>query len=811
MRWLRLLIFAATAPWTVAAPFVWNGAGGDGVLTNPANWVGGAAPANDGTAVLIFGDTGAGAVRVTSSLNVSEIRFQTTDVAAYTFNAGANAVITLQNGLQGSANGGSIVFGPRVTFNVAQPQAFAIGAGIIEIDGGIVGSGKVTKTGPGELKLAGTSSWSGGFTQTAGQVYVTGASSLGTGTLNLGGGELNFTSHQDQVLTNAVVLSAPTAITGTQGHLAVFTGAVTLGSSATLTTSGASAFFFTGPVNETGGAQRLVVTGLTPVILVGDSNYTGGTQVDNGSIIFATAQAVPTVGKIDGSSLGYVGIAFTDNVQSTILDRLNGANFRGMIGFDTAPGLIGHFDSNIDLTNVPNYASIGSHSTAVLDGQVKVANGSDYRFGGGGGTIYLEGSPLTARGNNLQVVSPFGQPLTLVLRSNNTYTGDTNVLYSVLVLDRAGTLPSKSALNLVGPGYVGYTENASFSPASFLGRLGKISSADAIVGIDSSTTSGNRVVSDAIDLSMGGTRTGPYYLGTSTRVTLTGTLTPTVGDALYLTAVKGGYLTVASQLGSNIPALVVGQTNSFDPKGGTVELTRANTYQGGTEVRGGVLRVSDSNALGLGGVVVNGGGTLDVSRGVSIANSLTFNSGGRLSGSGIISSPGGVTIGTGAILSPAGLHAVGSLSFTTGLTLTGGGVLEFDVRTLGAAAPGWDTFNVTGGPLAITADGSSPFNINVYSLGNDGTPGLLGAFDPTQSYSWQFATATSLTGFSSNAFAINSSNFLNGTANGSFFVTQNGNALMINFTPVPEPSTYALFAFGLAILGVAELRRRRRK
>ena len=59
-----------------------------------------------------------------------------------------------------------------------------------------------------------------------------------------------------------------------------------------------------------------------------------------------------------------------------------------------------------------------------------------------------------------------------------------------------------------------------------------------------------------------------------------------------------------------------------------------------------------------------------------------------------------------------------------------------------------------------------------------------------------------ITGFDPGAFTIDLSGFPNDLGGGGFFLTQGGNDLALNFTPVPEPSTYALMALGLGVVAV---------
>ena len=811
MRWLRPILFALSATVATASTFTWTGGAGDGAFSNPANWSGGVAPTEDGTATVVFTDAGAGTVRLPTNANLAQIQFQNTSAQSYQFSANGVSVLTLQKGVSASG-GGSSSFSSAITVNAPAAETIAVSSGSVEIDGVILGTGSLQKTGAGTLRIGGVNTLAGGLTDSAGTITFSHLGGLGLGPIHLAGGQVNVSGAGPVFIANPVTIDADTSFSGVNNQVAIFTGNVTLTKSVTLTANNTDAVFFTGNVTETGGSHGLSISGFAPIVLTGTNSYTGGPIVLGGELVFGENSAIPRIGSISSSSLGYVGVAFTDRVQSDFIARIAGTAFNGTIGFDSAPWQSRPtvFSANLDLSSLLNYKSIGSLTTAELAGQINVANGSNYRFGGGGGTIFLD-SNLNKTGRNLQVTSDFGTPLTLVLRGLNDYTGSTNVLDSIVILDRANTLPSQSALNLTGPGYVGITENAGLKMNDFLRRISSIGNSDAIAGIDSANTNVNRVVNDAIDLSVGGTRSQSYYLGTSSRVTLTGTITPPKGQSLSMTAIRGGYLTVASTLGSTIPGLIIGQTNSFDPEQGTVELTGSNSYTGGTEVRGGTLRVSNNHALGLAGVTVDSGGALSVASNTTIGNAISLNSGATLTGTGTLAGANGLFVGRGAILAPGGFNTIGTLTFSSGLTLGAGGILDLDTIGSNSSALSSDRLSITGGALTLASTGGSPFVIELNSLSSNGTAGAIAGFDAHLSYHWTFATANSITGFASNDFSFDTSHFLNATDGGSFFVSQNGNSLVINFTPVPEPSTYALLALGLGAIGLSQWRRKKAK
>ena len=74
-----------------------------------------------------------------------------------------------------------------------------------------------------------------------------------------------------------------------------------------------------------------------------------------------------------------------------------------------------------------------------------------------------------------------------------------------------------------------------------------------------------------------------------------------------------------------------------------------------------------------------------------------------------------------------------------------------------------------------------------------------------------FATSsTAITGFSASDFHLVTGGFSNSTAGGSFSFTESGDNLFLNFTPVPEPSTWVLLGSGLLAVVPLALSRRRR-
>ncbi|WPJ95556.1 autotransporter-associated beta strand repeat-containing protein [Coraliomargarita algicola] len=249
---------------------------------------------------------------------------------------------------------------------------------------------------------------------------------------------------------------------------------------------------------------------------------------------------------------------------------------------------------------------------------------------------------------------------------------------------------------------------------------------------------------------------------------------------------------------------------------GSLTLTNANSnYTGATTVSEGQLSVSSTGVLsGTSGVTIGTAAT-DAAAEFSYNNSTTAltaavsfaagSTGGKLSGIGAIDS--GITVTSGNTIAPG--NSIGSLS-TGAQVWNGGGTLEFEFKTDGTGTAGvdWDQLVITGGLDLTAASAGTPFNIELVTMSDSSTQGLLDAWDPNESYVWTsiVATSTGVTGFSADKFAFDTAGFQN-DLNGVFSIVENGNNLDLVYTAVPEPGSYALMAGCLALSAVM-LRRR---
>ncbi len=196
---------------------------------------------------------------------------------------------------------------------------------------------------------------------------------------------------------------------------------------------------------------------------------------------------------------------------------------------------------------------------------------------------------------------------------------------------------------------------------------------------------------------------------------------------------------------------------------GTLAITGANTYTGGTHVTAGTLRLANTtgSALGAGPVTVDDGATLTGAG--SFSGDLTLNG---------VYSPGN---------SPALISLPGSL------TLGSTGFLEFELGGL-VRGTQYDALDIGG---TFSSDGS----IRLILI--DGFMPVLG--DSFNLLDWGAAGDITFLSFDTPALTA-------GLYWDTSLLATTGVVSVTNLAPIPEPSTYAL-AGGLAAMGLAAWRR----
>lgn len=520
--------------------------------------------------------------------------------------------------------------------------------------GQITDAGSLVKTGSGALTLTGTNSYTGGTTVSDGMLI---------GTVN---------SLQGDILNDATVEFDQSSVDGT----------------------------YAGDMSGTGA---LLVTGGGTLTLTGTNSYSGGTTVSAGNLI-ALADDALGFGALTMNG-GSVGVYFGQAISS--LDGSGGTlSVNGLLDIDQAGdttygGALAGFGA-IEKTGAGTLTLTGAGN--FFQGEVAVF----------GGTLALEGAGALSTAEFLEV----GEDGQVRLLSDQTLgamaiEGTLAVGANTLTLD-TGALGALVSGNITGTGALvvgGTTDFALGSQLAFSGSVtfGGDSSSVLLVGNALANASGVRIDDNAY-LAIEGTQTfrslagngGELFLcdcaalaiDQAIETTFSGALS---GDAGSLFIKDGtGRLTLSGDGSGFFGTLVVaggvleGTTTSltsdivnnavveFNQGGngtfagvmsgvgamvksgsGTLTLTGANSYAGGTTIAGGTLLVeSDANLGGASGAVTFEAGTLGILDGFASARDFVFAGAGTFDTgaheavlSGAVSGGGSLTkTGSGALL-----------------------------------------------------------------------------------------------------------------------------------------------------------------
>jgi fibronectin-binding autotransporter adhesin len=591
---------------------------------------------------------------------------------------------TLKGGLLAIASDGAIGNGAGgVTFaggtlqlnNYASFLSFANGASLgaqagtgSTLSGTIGGPGAFSFAGPGSLTLMGTNTYTGATNLNGGTLAISSDSQInnGIGGVNFNGGTLQLNGYSSSLLFhNGAQLGAAAGVSsGLFSNNAI---------------SGPRAFTFVGP-----GTLGLGVS----------NTYTGGTNLDGGTLLIGT--------------------------DSNINDGIGGINFNGgTLEF-------GRYTSNL---NFPHGATLGASAPAALAGAVT-----------GGTLVYNGPSVLTLTGrNNCPVVINAG---VLVL-------GNATALNQSVTVNAGGEFElngfSPTITGLSGNGTVDNTSAVdavlSFGGSGVSTFSGTITNSNGLLGLDMNG-SGTQVLTGSSTF-IGGTTLSEGILAITSDAAINGGGANFEGGALqldnYTSTMSFGGQTVILGAAAGAPSVLVGTITDATMHGalvfggpGTLVLAPkgSNNYSGGTILNAGTLALNSPSAIGAGPFTINGG-AIDSTNGTTLTTSNAESWNGFFSFVGTTNlnlGPNTVTLSTTptVTIEQNTLTVPGVISGAGGLNLLGLGTLALsaantfagNVTLEGSATPVLNSFQAgqsfVGGPtlvLDFSATGAPTSNI----------------------------------------------------------------------------------------------------
>ena len=678
-----------------------------------------------------------------------------------TFDNAAGGIITLSGSLAPTSVTVSAASG-TYTFN-----------GLTATDK-ITGGTSIAKSGAGTLVLTSANDFTGGVTITGGTVQIDGAGRLGTGPISLNGSGATLVSTS----SSAVAMSANALSIGASGGT-INTGAndLTLGA---LTTSGmltktGTGSLTVGTVTSNAGtgftvnAGDLVLSQASGTVRISANTSLTGNLVLGSGIRFDVndGKEISGTGKIKVAATGALISNTSGNPGGTISTEI--ALNSNAIAFAKGTWAGASYTPSTSFLTTVGGTTGGALSIFFLSGDSDIDLSNNSTGGGGAGTLTLTGASTYTGNTSISANSPASPAVSSV----------------ILGVDNA--LP-------IGTGLIVGTKAGLGVPVMDLN--GKNQQLAYIAdGANVSATKYLKFVNNASSPSV---------------LTLGGAVSP--GKAF------SGYISD----GTGTIALV-------KTGGNTQILSGSGTYSGGVTVNAGTLQVTGatpstvSTALGAatGAVIVNNSGQLFVS--ASIANAVTVNSGGRVSGNGQLDL---ITVNSGGVIAANSSLTqlnVATLTANNTATLAGGSVIEWKLNdAAGLAGIGYDTFNFTTGLDLSGASAANKIVVRIISFNSpgDATAGNPLAMNKGSLKTFAFASASSVTKptFDTNiadlfTYDVSQFRYTDGTSSaaGLWAMSYDQTSETMTLTAaVPEPSTYGL-GLGALLLAAAAIRRRRPK
>jgi autotransporter-associated beta strand protein len=583
-----------------------DGSAGGSVLTGTwdsttANWN----PSSAGTsatnawnggevAMFAVGTSGSGTYTVTVS--------GTQSIGGLNFQTGS---VTLQGG----------------SFSLASDSTVTAASGVQTINTPISGSFALLKDGPGTVVLGAVNTY-------------TGLTTIENGVLQLGNAFALENTNVDVDVNNGLNLNSMSALIGGLSG----SGNVNIGSQNLIVGNDNEPAVYAGQIS---GSGEVVKNGTGSWTLGGPSNYSGGTNLNNGVLIVSNAS---------GSATGSGNVTLNGGtLASGPVSSISGNVIAGTGAHTIAPGGVGSIGSlTIGGLTTSNQTTLnfdlGTGSGVITNGDLLVLGNGTVSIASG--TAITFGVDPTAGGVDYRLI------------------GDTSggavvdgITLANFTLPAAPSGITYSLSDSVDPGFIdlmvggpGPAQNLTWNNA---GGTGNGTTWD-FNNQNWNNGTAAAIYTDGSNVTFNDNNAGHYNV----------TLNTTVAPASVTVNTNSSY--TISGTGS------IGGTGSLTMSGtGTLTLTTANSYSGGTALDGGELSISSGASLGTGPVNFAAPSTLNFtgSAATTMANPVTVTASSTLN----LGGAGAVTF-------------AGPFAINSGLVQTGGGTLQITTQPSGSGS-----------------------------------------------------------------------------------------------------------------------------
>lgn len=705
--------------------------------------------------------SGTAAIRIAQQANNAALQFiGSTDTTisrqiaignGATATDGGDATITA-NGTTGAItfdsstfnDAGNATVARTLTLRGANTGANTI-SGTIVNNTGVGATVKLIKEDAGKWVLSGDNTFTGGVDINGGTLAIGHNNALGTGELkfNDAAARIQSSDATDRTIANAVNFAQSMKFGAAGTGNLLFTGAVNGGSAAKI-------FDVTGTTefnNTISGNGDRSKNGTGTLVFSGDnSGQAFNLYVNEGTLAFNSANAL-------GAGISAI-----------------------RVGQTTANAVL-KFTGASDAT-VGRQISIGNGATATHTGSSTIQNDSAT------GALTFDNAAFNAA--SAAIVNR-----SLTLRGSNTG----NNLISGAIVDNTGAAVSvvkrdAGTWNLTGEntftdglqiweGVLEFDGNSSLGAQTIQTRIGRTVTSGTLRHTGASDT----IVTGLMQVGFGNGGTGNGTVESSGAGTLS------FNNAAFNIAEGAAAVNRTLTLGGNNTGLntISGAIVNNNDASAKIALTKTGA---GKWVLGGTNTYTGATLVSQGTLIINGS---------TSTGNVTVDSGATLGGNGTI---GGATIISGTH-NPG--NSPGLQTFSSSLTYNNGSAVNWELTLNGAGTRGTDFDGIN---ALTTLNINDTSTINLVFNGAGSTVTWANTFWDTDQ-SWLFYDVTGVrTGtFTLGSVSVDSASQTLLGSRGAFSIGYSGSDVLVNYTAVPEPTTWGLLAFSLTTVMV--LRRRR--